>query len=216
MEISDKIAVKATELFLKYGIKSVTMDHIALHLGMAKKTVYRFYESKNALVERFIANEINANKDNCKQLAANYHDPLIKLFLTMMCAQKFYFKLSPSIIDVLEKYYHQAYLMLKRHKDEFLYGTINQNIEEGIAMNLFQNDFNVSSMTWFFVESVLTTLDMNSFSVRFLNSTNKEEIFGHMIAGITTSSGLEKVYWYKSQHKYTSFAETLKQPFWED
>ena len=42
MEIKDRILLKAEELFMQFGIRSVSMDDIANHLGMSKKTLYQY------------------------------------------------------------------------------------------------------------------------------------------------------------------------------
>ena len=39
MDIKNRIIEGAAELFRTYGIKSVTMDSLASHLGMSKKSV---------------------------------------------------------------------------------------------------------------------------------------------------------------------------------
>ena len=44
----------ARELFLKYGIKSVSMDDIARLLGISKKTIYNIVDNKSELVEEVI------------------------------------------------------------------------------------------------------------------------------------------------------------------
>ncbi|HSH65044.1 MAG TPA: helix-turn-helix domain-containing protein, partial [Bacteroidia bacterium] len=51
METKDRILQGAEELFLKYGIKSVTMDDIAKHLSISKKTIYQFFSDKNEIVD---------------------------------------------------------------------------------------------------------------------------------------------------------------------
>ena len=37
MDIKERIQVKSTELFKKYGVRSITMDEIAGQLGISKK-----------------------------------------------------------------------------------------------------------------------------------------------------------------------------------
>ncbi len=46
-----KILEKATDMFLNYGFKSVTMDDIANKMGISKKTIYAHYVNKTKLVE---------------------------------------------------------------------------------------------------------------------------------------------------------------------
>ena len=216
METSDKIAEKASELFLKYGIRSVTMDDIAAHLGMSKKTIYRFFVNKTALVENFIIKETTINRGNFNLLASTNCDPLVRLFFAMVNAEKIYLKLNPSIIYALERDYHQSYLLLKQHKDGFIFSSIKDSMEEGILQRLYQDDFNVDAMSGFFLESLTIIPATSFFSSKQFNATDQENIIGHMISGIATPAGLDRINWYKSQHRFPSFTQTLNQPFWED
>jgi len=52
------ILVKVHELYMKYGIKSVTMDDVARELSISKKTLYQYVTDKDDLVGKFIDNEI--------------------------------------------------------------------------------------------------------------------------------------------------------------
>ena len=54
METKDRIAAKAEELFMQYGIRSVSMDDIANNLGMSKKTLYQYYADKDELVDAVV------------------------------------------------------------------------------------------------------------------------------------------------------------------
>jgi len=44
------IILKATELFMKLGFKSVTMDDIAKEMGISKKTIYSHFSNKETVV----------------------------------------------------------------------------------------------------------------------------------------------------------------------
>ena len=48
------ILEKVSALYMKYGIKSITMDDVARELGISKKTLYQFVENKNELVEKVV------------------------------------------------------------------------------------------------------------------------------------------------------------------
>jgi AcrR family transcriptional regulator len=49
--MKDKIIEKASELFLKLGFKSVTMDDIAGEMCISKKTIYKYFCNKEVLIE---------------------------------------------------------------------------------------------------------------------------------------------------------------------
>ena len=45
-----EIIEKASYLFLKYGYKSVTMDDLAEHMRISKKTIYECFDDKISLI----------------------------------------------------------------------------------------------------------------------------------------------------------------------
>ena len=47
----DKIIEKSTEMFLIRGSKGLTMDTIAYEMGISKKTIYKYFNTKRELVE---------------------------------------------------------------------------------------------------------------------------------------------------------------------
>jgi AcrR family transcriptional regulator len=52
--MKDKIITKATDLFLKLGFKSVTMDDIAAEMGISKKTIHKYFGNKEVLIEETV------------------------------------------------------------------------------------------------------------------------------------------------------------------
>ena len=45
-----EIVESASLLFLQYGYKAVTMDDIAEHMRISKKTIYTYFDDKTSLV----------------------------------------------------------------------------------------------------------------------------------------------------------------------
>jgi peptide/nickel transport system substrate-binding protein/oligopeptide transport system substrate-binding protein len=56
VETRNRIREQAKQLYFKYGIRSVSMDDIAVGLGMSKKTIYQYFADKDELVEQFLNN----------------------------------------------------------------------------------------------------------------------------------------------------------------
>src|SRR5690606_21538387 len=44
----------SAELFLNFGFKSITMDDIANRIGISKKTIYKFFSTKEVSIEEAI------------------------------------------------------------------------------------------------------------------------------------------------------------------
>lgn len=66
-EQQEKWLKRVEELFFKLGIKSITMDDVARELGISKKTLYSFVESKDDLVskvmDRHMASQCQADEN---------------------------------------------------------------------------------------------------------------------------------------------------------
>ena len=71
LDIKDRILTRAEEMFLRFGYSKVTMDEIAANLGMSKKTLYKFFPSKEELVREIIYKMRCGVKDYIDDLLAN-------------------------------------------------------------------------------------------------------------------------------------------------
>ncbi len=54
MDIKEQITATAKELFLQYGIRSVSVDDICKELRMSKKTFYQYFGQKEELINHLL------------------------------------------------------------------------------------------------------------------------------------------------------------------
>lgn len=138
-----------SDLFLKYGLRSTSMEDICSHLKISKKTLYQFFNNKDDVVEQVLLYRRN-NSDMQKsfqQLKAGKN--AIEIFLTMRddLIKKMHSQLPANTFDV--KKYHPAVYQKITEIDEknasiFLNEIINKGIEEG----LFRQDINREVQTY--------------------------------------------------------------------
>ncbi|NJK86761.1 MAG: TetR/AcrR family transcriptional regulator [Bacteroidales bacterium] len=79
-----EILNSVTEIYTKQGIHSVTMDDVSLELGISKKTLYHYFESKNQLVEQVAYNLLEKNQNKIQQALSkpgNAIDQLLEVVL---------------------------------------------------------------------------------------------------------------------------------------
>ena len=62
LDVKDKILKGAEELFMRYGIRSISMDDIARHLTVSKKTLYQHFADKDDLVLSVSRSHLQRNK----------------------------------------------------------------------------------------------------------------------------------------------------------
>ena len=67
-EIRDRILEFSREKFMQSGFSKVTLDEIASDLGMSKKTLYKYFESKEQLLSECISQSIQTIDEKSNQI----------------------------------------------------------------------------------------------------------------------------------------------------
>ena len=143
MEIKDKILQAAFKLFMRHGIKSVSMDDIALNIGVSKKTLYKWFDNKDQLVLTMIQQEITAMEGECCSFTIEADNAIEELFSIMEMVRQKMAGMHPSLFYDLEKYHRAAWQVWTRHKNEFILKQIYTNIKKGIAQGWYRSDLDV-------------------------------------------------------------------------
>ena len=189
----ERILQKAHELFLRYGVRSVSMDDIAAQLGMSKKTVYQFYTDKEQLVDASLSSFLENNRKQCladRQKAEN----------AMM--QEMFTNMNPSIVFDLEKYHPAVSKKIQHHKQVFMYQVVKQNLERGIKEELYRPDINVDVLTKFRIESMMLAFNPEVFPNNRTHFVSiQEQILEHFLYGLATIKGHKVIQKYKQQQK---------------
>ncbi|HRN57732.1 MAG TPA: TetR/AcrR family transcriptional regulator, partial [Agriterribacter sp.] len=204
MEIQERIAQKAHDLFLRYGIRSISMDEIASQLGISKKTIYQFYADKDALVNSAIDIVISGNVHECCIYREKSENPVHEILVAMEIVQEMLATMNPTIMYDLQKYHPAAFKKITDHKNEFLYELIKENLEQGIAAQLYRPEINTEIMSRFRLAAVFMMFSPDFYPPGKDNlGAIIEEITIHFIYGIATAKGqkLLQKYLLKRQKK---------------
>ena len=162
MELEQRIMAGAEELFCRFGIKNVTMDDIARHLGMSKKTIYQHYEDKNKIVMAMIQWSI---EDHSRQFAAFEHqakNAIEEILLTMNYMKGIFAKTNPNMFFDMQRYHPDVWQLFRKFKEEKVFDMVIHNLEKGRAQGLYRADFNLKIIARLRLEEI--ELGMNPFA----------------------------------------------------
>ena len=212
METKERIALKAEELFMQYGIRSVSMDDIANNLGMSKKTVYQYFADKDELVEAVVNGHINIVQGDCIDCRKGAKDAIHEIFLTMEHIMAEFSNMNPMLLYDLEKFHFKAYQRFREYKDKFLLQIIRANIEWGIKDELYRSDINVDVMSKFRIESMMIPFNVAVFPPGKYNlAATSEIIIENFAYGLATLKGHKLIQKYNEQrHKKLTYEESRK------
>lgn len=202
METQERIVTKAHELYMRYGIRSVSMDEIAAQLGMSKKTIYQFYADKDALVEGVIGIEINVNEQECAKHRGLCDNAVHEIFLAMDMVQEMLKGMNPAILFDLEKFHPKAFKKFNDHKNTFFSNVILDNLKRGIAAELYRPEINMDIISKFRVGAMFLIFNPDLFPPTKLNITDVLwETTDNFLYGLTTIKGQKLIVKYKQQRQ---------------
>lgn len=212
MDPKERIQAKADELFMRYGIRSVSMDDIAAQLVMSKKTLYQFFADKDELVDAVVDTELSKGQKDCLECRRSSKDAIDEIFITMEQIAEQFRNMNPMVLYDLEKFHAPAFQKFLKHKNEFLLDVIRKNIERGIQEELFRPEINVDVLSRFRLESMMIAFNMTVFPPRKYNLADvTQEIIEHYLYGMATLKGYKLILKYNEQRKKNvSYEESKK------
>lgn len=187
---------------MKFGIRSVSMDDIANHLGMSKKTLYQYFADKDELVLGVVDGHIGEMETECVDCRTDAKDAVHEIFITMERIIEQFSNMNPMVLYDMEKFHYKAYQRFREHKDKFLLKVIRDNIEWGIKDDLYRNDLNVDVLSKFRIESMMTAFNVSLFPPgRYNLATISAIILENFIYGLATVKGHKLIQKYNDQRK---------------
>lgn len=142
VETKDRIIQAAEELFFKYGIKSITMDDIAKHLAISKKTIYAFFEDKNQIVHTLMAEKLKEDECMIKLVADKSANIVEEVFNTMKHFTTMFTRVNPNVFYELQKHYPATWQLFREFKESFILNSVQDSLLRGKEQGLVRTDLN--------------------------------------------------------------------------
>lgn len=190
------ILEKSIELFFRYGVRSVSMDEIASAAGMSKKTIYQYVDNKADLIERIMHNHLKLEEHNCVQFQNEGQNAIEQFANIFNFNVKNLGNMNPTLILELKKYYPRVWQYFEKHRDEFIFQMIIENIQQGQAEGLYRKDLNeviiakiYTNRLEMIVEGSLITSGETQYTFRDM----MKELLKYHLHGIASLKGLEEL-----------------------
>lgn len=210
-DVKDRIKQKAHDLFMMYGVRSVTMDEIALQAGVSKKTIYQFYADKDELVDAVMQFKIECSEACCISNNSEAENPIHEMFLVIEMIQQMFENMNPTILGDLEKFHPFAFHRLQNHKYNFIYTNIKDNLERGIAAGYYRDDFDIDVIIKLRLETMMLQFNQHVFPSSQYNLIDiAVPITENFLYGIATLKGHKLITKYKQQRNKKFISPMVK------
>ena len=190
--MKETILSSVADLYLKYGIRSVSMDDLAHHQGISKKTLYQYFEDKNDLVKHVTSKLLDERMNEYRSAIEGAINAIDELFAVSKLMRKHFSEINPALMYDLQKYYTQAWQLFLKHEDEVVYRMVVNNLERGKSEHYFRMDINVNVLAKIRVAQIHLSFDERIFPKDEFNFTDVQlQLFDHFVHGVLTETGLE-------------------------
>ncbi|MEF9950166.1 MAG: TetR/AcrR family transcriptional regulator [Mucinivorans sp.] len=189
--ITTKIVEASTELFLREGIKCVTMDDVAQNLGMSKRTIYEHFNNKRSLLMACIDHNYERQVEREEQVVAKAKNIVEELYCMLQPVSQDHLAEHKFSVE-LKRYFPDIFRELYATRYDHISGRIRARLQRGIDQGIVQSDTNLDISVYVIFGT------MRTFIARYDNinkqSFSSEELFRYIFIsffrGIATTKGV--------------------------
>jgi len=188
--MKEDILLNAQQLYMRYGIKSVTMMDIAREMGISKKTLYTHFKDKASLVHEGMLTHLQRDSMQFDSLRKQYPNAIEYFFKFCKFLNNHIRSMNPSTTMDLKKYYGKTWKLFEDYKQKYIYESVKQNLEDGIAQGLYRDDISVDIVAKLYISKMDVIIDQDLFPISdyTMSQIHKEYVLYHF-NGIISDKG---------------------------
>jgi len=191
MDIRSKIINGASQLFVKYGIRSITMDMIAEQLGTSKRTIYENFTDKDELLNSCLEAAIKKQKKLSEEIIQSSENIVDATFKFIKHIINIYQLINPLFFFDIQKYYPELYNSRVKGNEKWNVDRSVELLNTGIQEGLFRKDINIEIVAILITEQFKM---LNNAEIFPIDKFSKIEVFENIVInfmrGISSDKGL--------------------------
>ena len=183
---------QASILFMRLGIKSVTMDDVARELVISKKTLYQFFEDKNDLIKKVFRFQYERDLSSITLAIKSTKNAIDELFEVNNIMRARMTNMRSSIMYDLQKYHPEAWKMFAEYKNKHIYQLMMDNYSRGCEEKYYNENLHADIIVKIYLAKMESIFDQQLFPMEQYNvpDVHRELILYH-IRSIANSKGLK-------------------------
>lgn len=195
----DHIIRRCTEIFLTDGFARVSMDHLAQELGLSKKTIYKYFSSKEELVRtvllEFRDGTIARVEAILEEVQLDQYQKLVRVLETIGERVS---KIERRLLEDLRKHMPEFWIELDVKRQTVLRKVFSEILVTGKTNGIIREDTDVDFFLMMYL-NLVTALANPDVLVRIPYSPSQvfRNIAEVMFMGVLTDSARKK---YRSEH----------------
>ena len=200
--VKQRIIEEASRLFGRSGVKSITMDDLARHLGISKRTIYENFRDKETLLIACIDTFQVQSRAFSKRVFLEADNVAEAILVMLRKDAEHAMQRKFSMIEEIRKYYPHVFKELLTRFQEDKCSDFEQILKRGIKEGVFRENLNSEIIVHFFCMQADDIAQRNDFFNRFSRTDVFENLTMTFLRGICTEKGLEIIGRYKEKVNY--------------
>ncbi len=190
--VKENIISEAINLFMTNGLRSVTMDDIAKHLGISKKTIYQHFKDKEEIIIQSTSVVFEHENKMMEEIENEADNAVEELYRLTLCLRERIKNTSTTALYDMKKYYQNAWARYKDFKRDVIYNSVIKNLKRGIEEGLFRRDINPEILAQLRIGEIELSFDKDFFPEdKFSLVEIHEQLFQHFTYGILSEKGFK-------------------------
>jgi TetR/AcrR family transcriptional regulator, cholesterol catabolism regulator len=194
MTIKEKIIERAIALFLRSGIRAITMDDISREAGVSKRTIYENFKDKDDLLRNcMVVMDAEFSKEH--EAVVQRSENIIQMVFGMMkLGVKAFNMINPLFFDDLKRYHIRIWKEVYKISAEKQRTQTLTILRKGINQGIFRKEIDLEIVTILLMEQLRIMPDKTIFPHdKFSQSIIFENVIINFFRGIATKKGLDLI-----------------------
>lgn len=185
-----EILKTALMIFGEKGPKSSTMNEIAKSLGISKKTLYKEFSNKAALVSSVYTLVLNHSELKIRRILDKADNAVIEFLNLSKLILSFQRYLSPKVVKDLKQTDSAVYEEVCLFNRAFLPTVFAYNIERGIDTGLYQKKINSNIISHIVLAQLAAyRCELTRLRDQYSGKEIQQQLLAHLLYGMTTLDG---------------------------
>lgn len=186
----EKILLEADSLFVRFGVKSVTMDDIARELGISKKTIYQYFQDKRELVKICTIKQCAQRDENFEKIQGMAENAIEELVLISKAIRENILDLNPLLLMEIKKYYSESWKIFLEFKEDNFYKSLVKTIERGKAEGYFREEIDAEVLAIMRMQQMQDIFEATVYpKTKFDYKEVQIQLMNHFMHGLLTRKG---------------------------
>jgi AcrR family transcriptional regulator len=194
MDYRQKIIEEASGMFRMYGIRAVTMDMLATHMGISKRTIYEVFKDKDELLKGVLRWMSERQKKMMSSILDESGSVIEAVYKMLDLIADHFQKMAPAFVMDMKRFQRKILENPDEYQDLPYYSNNYEILRRGIAEGVFREDIDIDMTNKCMLEVAKMTNDQDIFPPEdFLKKDIMRNFYVNYLRGISTQKGLDLI-----------------------